>query len=387
MRLLFEVAASTLTEDAGPSEFAQQVAAHLGCEPQAVVQVSERFPSWEHVNIQRGVDAYLAEYPGGEWFGVSGMGHRPHEDMLSLINAPSHFGRIRPSAASYGTAAVGPEENTEVVMFGLVATTAPDGTPVVIGIRNESQFGPPFCNLEILAADRSVATAARDEIDRRKRAHDVFRGQVLSFTVSEHHGNELLTFLPRQPLAPAEVVLPEGVLEHIEQHIIGIADWSQELLSAGQHLKRGLLLHGPPGTGKTHTVRYLTGRLADCTVLLLTGLSIRFIDQAAALARRLQPSVVVLEDVDLVALDRDFSPGGQPLLFSLLEAMDGTGADADVTFVLTTNRADILEMALADRPGGSTWRSRSRARTRDAARACSASTRVTSPWTPTLSRW
>ena len=38
-------------------------------------------------------------------------------------------------------------------------------------------------------------------------------------------------------------------------------------------------------------------------------------------------------------------------LFSLLEAMDGVGADADVTFVLTTNRADILETALADRPG------------------------------------
>jgi ATP-dependent 26S proteasome regulatory subunit len=61
--------------------------------------------------------------------------------------------------------------------------------------------------------------------------------------------------------------------------------------------------------------------------------------------------VVVLEDVDLVALDRDYSPGGQPLLFSLLEAMDGTGTDADVTFVLTTNRADVLEVALADRPG------------------------------------
>jgi ATP-dependent 26S proteasome regulatory subunit len=61
--------------------------------------------------------------------------------------------------------------------------------------------------------------------------------------------------------------------------------------------------------------------------------------------------VVVLEDVDLVALDRDYAPGGQPLLFSLLEAMDGTGTDADVTFVLTTNRADVLEVALADRPG------------------------------------
>jgi hypothetical protein len=352
MRTLFELAARTLTDDTGPSELARRITGHLGCELPAVVQVAERFPSWEHVNIQRGVDAYLAaRRADAEWFGVSGLGHRPHEDMLSLVNMASPFGRIKPSAASYGTAAVGPEENTEVVIFGLAMATAPDGAPVVIGIRNEIQFGPPFCNLEILAADRSAATATRDEIDRLMRAHDVFRGQVLSFTASEHHGNELLTFLPRQVIAAQDVVLPDGVLDHIEQHIIGIADWSRELLSAGQHLKRGLLLHGPPGTGKTHTVRYLTGRLADCTVILLTGLSIRFIDQAAALARRLQPSVVVLEDVDLVALDRDYAPGGQPLLFSLLEAMDGIGTDADVTFVLTTNRADVLEVALADRPG------------------------------------
>ena len=69
------------------------------------------------------------------------------------------------------------------------------------------------------------------------------------------------------------------------------------------------------------------------------------------MARGLQPSMIVLEDVDLVGMDRDFSDDSNPLLFSLLEAMDGVGADADVAFVLTTNRADILEIALADRPG------------------------------------
>src|SRR5690349_17391511 len=183
------------------------------------------------------------------------------------------------------------------------------------------------------------------------RARDVFRAQMLSFTESEHHGNELVSFLPRPAVTAQDVVLPDGVLESIEEHIIGVGDWSQDLLGAGQHLKRGLLLHGPPGTGKTHTVRYLTGRLTDSTIILLTGRSIRFIDAAAALARRLQPSMVVLEDVDLVATDRDFAPDGNPLLFSLLDAMDGVGADADVTFALTTNRADILETALADRPG------------------------------------
>jgi hypothetical protein len=182
----------------------------------------------------------------------------------------------------------------------------------VIGIRDETQFGPPFCTLDILAADRSAAAATRAEIERLMRVHDVFRGQVLSFTESEHHGNELVSFLPRPRVTARDVVLPEGVLESIEQHIIGVAEWSRDLLSAGQHLKRGLLLHGPPGTGKTHTVRYLTGRLTGSTVILLTGRSIRFIDAAAALARRLQPSMVVLEDVDLVATDRDYTPGERP---------------------------------------------------------------------------
>src|SRR5581483_1925371 len=96
-------------------------------------------------------------------------------------------GRSGGGAASFGTAAIGPQENTEVVTLGLVTSTAPDGAPVVIGIRDESQFGPPHCSLEILAADRETATATRDEIDRLMRLHDVFRGQVLSFTESEHH--------------------------------------------------------------------------------------------------------------------------------------------------------------------------------------------------------
>jgi len=79
-----------------------------------------------------------------------------------------------------------------------------------------------------------------------------------------------------------------------------------------------------------------------------------------------EPAVVVVEDVDLIAEERlpvinmrragmaGFSVprGGQnPLLFQLLNEMDGLGEDIDVTFLLTTNRADLLEAALAARPG------------------------------------
>ena len=62
--------------------------------------------------------------------------------------------------------------------------------------------------------------------------------------------------------------------------------------------------------------------------------------------------MLVLEDVDLVAMERTM-PGmsSNPLLFQLLNEMDGLDEDADVIFVLTTNRVDLLEPALAARPG------------------------------------
>jgi len=66
----------------------------------------------------------------------------------------------------------------------------------------------------------------------------------------------------------------------------------------------------------------------------------------------LEPSLVVLEDIDLIAQDRGvMGRFGSPLLFDVLNEMDGMAEDADVAFVLTTNRADVLEPALAARPG------------------------------------
>jgi cell division protease FtsH len=111
-------------------------------------------------------------------------------------------------------------------------------------------------------------------------------------------------------------------------------------------------LYGPPGTGKTHTVRYLLSQLPTFTVVLLAGTSIRWVAEACGLARMLQPALVVLEDCDLVAEARDYSHGsGNALLFQVLNEMDGLAEDADVAFLLTTNRADLLEPALVQRPG------------------------------------
>jgi hypothetical protein len=54
-------------------------------------------------------------------------------------------------------------------------------------------------------------------------------------------------------------------------------------------VKRGLLLHGPPGTGKTHTVRYLLARTHDHTVIVLTGGGLQWIRAAVGLAASYNP--------------------------------------------------------------------------------------------------
>jgi ATP-dependent 26S proteasome regulatory subunit len=97
---------------------------------------------------------------------------------------------------------------------------------------------------------------------------------------------------------------------------------------------------------------YLVGRMPGRTVLLTTGLGMGLLRPVAQLARTLTPAMVVLEDVDLIAMDRAQMPGrAGPLLFELLNEMDGLRDDCDVIFVLTTNRPEMLESALAARPG------------------------------------
>ncbi|MET0968490.1 MAG: ATP-binding protein, partial [Tardiphaga sp.] len=116
--------------------------------------------------------------------------------------------------------------------------------------------------------------------------------------------------------------------------------------------RKGVLLYGPPGTGKTHTIRYLAGNLPGHTTLIITAGQIALLGAYMNLARLLQPAMVVIEDVDLIARDRDrMGPCEESLLNKLLNEMDGLNEDADILFVLTTNRPEQLEGAIANRPG------------------------------------
>ncbi len=331
----------------------RRLADHLGSDAGTLPVASGSWPRYDQVNVQAGLDAWLAE-PGREYevAGLTGFRHRMFG--LADLSQPTtwHAGLglgsvttdLRPSGPDGATLAC--------VQCALYLVNDADG-PVALLVRGPEEHMSPGVTVEAVAASAERAQRAVDGIRRMSISRNVFRGHVIEFggEVFGYDGDALLSFQPRPHVAREQVILPPDVLDSIERQVLGVARHAGRLLASGQHLKRGVLLHGAPGTGKTHTIRYLLGQLSGVTIVLLSGRALGMIAQACSVARTLQPSVVVVEDVDLIAEQREYGEGEHPLLFQLLNEMDGLGEDLDITFLLTTNRADLLEPALAQRPG------------------------------------
>ena len=133
--------------------------------------------------------------------------------------------------------------------------------------------------------------------------------------------------------------LNTGVLE-----FFGQKDWYTK---QGLPWKRGLILHGPPGNGKTQTIRALINEAKVATIYVrsLRGyrvppeVSIKRIFQRA---REIAPCVVVMEDIDSL-----ITPG---IRSYFLNELDGMRNLDGVMTVATTNHLESLDVAIRNRP-------------------------------------
>jgi hypothetical protein len=348
-RLLRKVVETARAQD----EPRRLLAEHLGPRASALPVVSGSWQGYDHVNLQVGVDAWVAG-PGRQHtlVGLTGFRHSNFA-LADLLHSGGDFG-IGVGSVTMTALPAGPAGQTRTcVQCGLYLVTDGD-TRLALLLRGPDESGlDDQATLEVACADQEAARWVIDEVRRLAVARNVFRRQVVAFGSEAfgHGKGGQLRFLDRPQVDRDCVILPPAVIDGIERQVLGVAKHADRLLASGQHLKRGVLLHGAPGTGKTHTIRYLLGRLPGVTVVVVSGYALRYIAEACSVARTLQPAVVVVEDVDLIAEERGSRMGQHPLLFQLLNEMDGLGEDVDVTFLLTTNRPDLLETALASRPG------------------------------------
>ena len=161
-----------------------------------------------------------------------------------------------------------------------------------------------------------------------------------------------VSFTVAAPVSRREFVVDEGLYKLLWRNVVDLHERREVLKTHGVPFRRGVLLYGPPGTGKTFACRYLCGQLHDTTRIVVTGSALNRIGQLFDFARTYQPSVVILEDVDLAFAARDISLYSSSL-GDLLDHMDGLRPSDDVGVILTTNSIERLEAAIKDRPGAS----------------------------------
>ncbi|WP_052574010.1 ATP-binding protein [Haloferula sp. BvORR071] len=325
----------------------QKLVKHFGCDPGALPLLERTFEKYERPNLYQALEEIGGK--SGSWHGVVNF---QDYGVASL----SKF--CRPASADQFDA--GPVQHVDEILPGKQRLACVKrgmklckyrGMPVAIHLDEERFTATPKIQMEVMAADRGLAEELMRRIESVTTYGKAFRGGVISMAGDCYRGFAL-KFHQLPQIQREEVILPEEVLQRIERHTVDFSRQAQRLKAAGRHLKRGILFHGPPGTGKTYSAMYLASRMPERTVFLLTGADMGMIEKAVSMARVLQPSTLILEDVDLIGTKREQQVvGANAVLFELLNQMDGLADDADLLFILTTNRPDVLEPALAARPG------------------------------------
>jgi AAA+ superfamily predicted ATPase len=139
-----------------------------------------------------------------------------------------------------------------------------------------------------------------------------------------------------------------------ELDFIAAAIRDKEMLKAeGLTLRRGLLLSGPPGDGKSTAIECFVNSIAgEATVLIVEAVDhLRWVYD---LAQRLGPAVVILEDLDLMTKARQnpyMAATKDDVTGELLQVLSGSSSYPDVVTIATTNRPEAIDEALSKRAG------------------------------------
>jgi ATPase family associated with various cellular activities (AAA) len=325
--------------------------------PHELVTASRVFPSSARVDVQSALEKMLPERSGTRQYGI----HRQYDH--STLTFSSLMGNRQDPTV------IGPTQYEEIdignplpsrCLRQALWTSKTDQTPFALLLSPAEHFGRSTgVHLEIAVPPGEIgADVSRrflKDVEELVKSTASYRGKVISFATSQRYSGDTgnlhvhkLRVVPRE-----DVILPDKTLALLERNVKGFIQQRERLKNLGLPTKKGLLFYGPPGTGKTHTIHYLASQLPDHTTLLITSEQVAYLDHYFQLARFLQPAMVVIEDVDLIARKREDmnGPCEESLLNKLLNEMDGLREDAEILFVLTTNRPDQLESALASRPG------------------------------------
>jgi len=191
-----------------------------------------------------------------------------------------------------------------------------------------------------------IAALTRDIL----RKESVYKGKAIRIVFPEptekFDPQKCPTFLDLGQVRESELVFPDDVMQMVQDNLFTILERTDECRDAGIPLKRGILMEGKYGTGKTLTA-FVSAKKAQAngwTFILID--SVTKLHQALQFALQYAPAVVFAEDIDRVLQGERNAE-----MDKILNTIDGIESKGkEILVVLTTNHVDKINPAML-RPG------------------------------------
>ncbi|RLA63211.1 MAG: hypothetical protein DRQ88_12730 [Epsilonproteobacteria bacterium] len=238
------------------------------------------------------------------------------------------------------------DKSQEVLVLGYYFMKHKEtGNNMIFGIDFIEGFNTGYIAMYTNEGDSKIASKVMKDIIFWARNNNFLKNKKI-----DTNGR----FLKLDGTKMEDVILKEEIKNRIKSGTIDMLANVEKYKKNNLPIKRGILMEGEPGTGKTLLAKALAQEI-ESTFIWVTADDVTYpsdVSYIYDMARELSPTVVLFEDIDYIGKDREgYSGSFDKITGELLNQLDGVQSNEGIITLASSNYPKALDKALRNRPG------------------------------------